>query len=57
MGIIILKQNYGLSIKNSISNIDQYYLPHRKTEKSSLKASLVQQLVYALGHNGLCLYK
>lgn len=57
MGITVLRQNYSLFIKYSISDIDQYHLPQRKTEKSSLKAGQVQQLACALSHDGLRLYK
>lgn len=53
----ILEQNYSLSIKYPISDIDQYHLLQRKTRKTSPKAAQVQQLAYALRHDGLCLYK
>jgi len=53
----ILKQNYSLSIKYPISNIDQYHRLQRKAIKPSLKAAQVHRLAYALRHDGLCLYK
>lgn len=57
MGMAILEQNYSLSIKYPISDTGQYHLLQRKTRKTSPKAAQVQQLAYALRHDGLCLYK